>query len=293
MGSRQNKILLIERFGVLDETARYTVKRYTSRKSSSGEDEWQHEHIRLEPLNPEFEAWDVGPRGFRRGRRVAARSGVRGIGRQLLIAWYRRGHRDLPWRATADPYRIWVSEIMLQQTRAQAVIPYYQRFLDRFPTVEALAAAAEDGGAGAVERAGLLFARAQSARAAQQIVAAGGFPRDYDAHPRAARNRRLHRRGHRQHRFRIAPRGARRQRAARGGAGGERRRRYRLRRAPASASARSRQSWLEPARARALQPGADGTGRHRLPAAQSALPGVPASRPRAARARRAPPRNCR
>ena len=64
VGSRQNKILLIQRFGVLDETARYTVKRYTSRKSYRGEDEWQHEQIRLEPLNPEFEAWDVGPQDF-------------------------------------------------------------------------------------------------------------------------------------------------------------------------------------------------------------------------------------
>jgi len=63
-GSRQGKILLIERFGVLDETARYTVKRYTSVKRQSGEDEWQHEHIRLEPLNPEFEPWDVDPEGF-------------------------------------------------------------------------------------------------------------------------------------------------------------------------------------------------------------------------------------
>ena len=63
-GSRQGKILLIERFGVLDETARYTVKRYTSRKVYRGEDEWQHEQIRLEPLNPEFEAWDVDPEGF-------------------------------------------------------------------------------------------------------------------------------------------------------------------------------------------------------------------------------------
>src|SRR5215469_18230959 len=61
-----------------------------------------------------------------------------------LVEWYRRGHRDLPWRATSDPYRIWVSEIMLQQTRAQAVIPYYERFLARFPTVETLAAATED-----------------------------------------------------------------------------------------------------------------------------------------------------
>jgi phage repressor protein C with HTH and peptisase S24 domain len=63
-GSRQNKILLIQRFGVLDETARYTVKRYTSRKVYRAEDEWEHERIRLEPLNPEFEAWDVGPEDF-------------------------------------------------------------------------------------------------------------------------------------------------------------------------------------------------------------------------------------
>lgn len=64
VGSRQNKILLIERFGVLDDTARYTVKKYTSKKVYRGEDEWQHEQVRLEPLNPEFEAWDVDPEGF-------------------------------------------------------------------------------------------------------------------------------------------------------------------------------------------------------------------------------------
>ncbi len=63
-GSRQGKILLIERFGVLDETARYTVKRYTSTKKRTGEDQWEHESIRLEPINPEFEAWDVGPEDF-------------------------------------------------------------------------------------------------------------------------------------------------------------------------------------------------------------------------------------
>lgn len=63
-GSRQNKILLIQRFGALDETARFTVKKYTSVKSYSGEDEWHHERIRLEPLNPEFEAWDVEPQDF-------------------------------------------------------------------------------------------------------------------------------------------------------------------------------------------------------------------------------------
>jgi SOS-response transcriptional repressor LexA len=63
-GSRQGKILLIERFGVMDQSARYTIKRYTSRKRSTGEDQWVHEQIRLEPLNPEFEPWDVEPDGF-------------------------------------------------------------------------------------------------------------------------------------------------------------------------------------------------------------------------------------
>ncbi|HWB83706.1 MAG TPA: S24 family peptidase [Bryobacteraceae bacterium] len=64
VGSRQNKILLIQRFGVMDETARYTVKKYTSKKVQTGEDEWRHERIRLEPLNPEFEAWDADPQDF-------------------------------------------------------------------------------------------------------------------------------------------------------------------------------------------------------------------------------------
>jgi A/G-specific adenine glycosylase len=58
-----------------------------------------------------------------------------------LLAWFRRHKRDLPWRVSRDPYRIWISEIMLQQTRVAAVIPYYERFLEQFPTVEALAAA--------------------------------------------------------------------------------------------------------------------------------------------------------
>jgi phage repressor protein C with HTH and peptisase S24 domain len=62
--SRQNRILLIQRYGVLDETARFTVKRYTSKKVQTAEDQWRHERIRLEPLNPEFEAWDVEPQDF-------------------------------------------------------------------------------------------------------------------------------------------------------------------------------------------------------------------------------------
>jgi hypothetical protein len=63
-GSRQGKILLIQRRGVIDETAGCTVKRYASVKVAAGEDEWRHARIRLEPLNPEFEAWYVDPEGF-------------------------------------------------------------------------------------------------------------------------------------------------------------------------------------------------------------------------------------
>lgn len=61
-----------------------------------------------------------------------------------LLAWYDAGHRDLPWRRTRDPYRIWLSEIMLQQTRVEAVIPYYERFLSACPTVRDLADASEE-----------------------------------------------------------------------------------------------------------------------------------------------------
>jgi A/G-specific adenine glycosylase len=62
------------------------------------------------------------------------------LNRQLL-AWYRRNQRSLPWRETSDPYRIWISEIMLQQTQVETVIPYYHRFLKAFPTVSSLACA--------------------------------------------------------------------------------------------------------------------------------------------------------
>ena len=58
-----------------------------------------------------------------------------------LLDWYDRNRRELPWRTETDPYRIWVSEVMLQQTRVEAVIPYYRRFLQRFPDMRALAAA--------------------------------------------------------------------------------------------------------------------------------------------------------
>ncbi|HYL88549.1 MAG TPA: A/G-specific adenine glycosylase, partial [Burkholderiales bacterium] len=63
---------------------------------------------------------------------------------EKLIAWHRRsGRKDLPWQGTRDPYRIWLSEVMLQQTQVASVIPYYERFLARFPDIRALAAATE------------------------------------------------------------------------------------------------------------------------------------------------------
>jgi len=96
-----------------------------------------------------------------------------------LLGWYRREKRDLPWRRTRDPYRIWVSEIMLQQTRVEAVLGYYARFLERFPDVEALAAAPEAelleawAGLGYYRRARMLHA------AAKAIVGLGGFPQEH------------------------------------------------------------------------------------------------------------------
>jgi A/G-specific adenine glycosylase len=98
---------------------------------------------------------------------------------QDLLAWYDRSHRRLPWRdlAVGDPYRIWVSEVMLQQTTVAAVGPRYARFLSRFPDVEALAAA--DWAELAEEWAGLgYYARARNLHAAAQAIAAGGWPRD-------------------------------------------------------------------------------------------------------------------
>ena len=97
-----------------------------------------------------------------------------------LLDWYARHRRSLPWRAkpgeTADPYRVWLSEIMLQQTTVTAVIPYYERFLSLFPTVQALAAA-EDGAVMAAWAGLGYYARARNLLAcARAVVALGGFP---------------------------------------------------------------------------------------------------------------------
>jgi A/G-specific adenine glycosylase len=103
--------------------------------------------------------------------------------RRQLLGWFRKFQRELPWRRNKDPYRIWLSEIMLQQTRVAAVIPFYERFLERFPDIRALAAAPEEevlrlwSGLGYYSRARNLQ------RSAQLIVAehGGEFPRTVEA----------------------------------------------------------------------------------------------------------------
>jgi A/G-specific adenine glycosylase len=105
---------------------------------------------------------------------------VRAI-RRALGDWYQANKRDLPWRRTSDPYRVWISEIMLQQTRVAAAIPYYERFLARFPDVASLAASSDDDLLNAWAGLGY-YSRARNVRAAaQMIVANGAFPDSYDA----------------------------------------------------------------------------------------------------------------
>jgi A/G-specific adenine glycosylase len=107
-------------------------------------------------------SWGVSPRYFRRA----------------LLRWYDAEGRDLPWRKTRDPYPIWISEIMLQQTRVAAVLEHYRVFLERFPTVQKLAAASESAvlaawsGLGYYRRARMLL------RCAQKVVrdCGGRFP---------------------------------------------------------------------------------------------------------------------
>jgi A/G-specific adenine glycosylase len=99
---------------------------------------------------------------------------------ESLLAWFDRHRRSLPWRRTLDPYPVWLSEIMLQQTRVETVIPYFERFLSRFPTIEALAAASLEevlslwSGLGYYRRARQLHA------AAVAVAESGGFPRTFE-----------------------------------------------------------------------------------------------------------------
>ena len=102
--------------------------------------------------------------------------------RQKLLTWYDVNKRDLPWRRSKNPYHIWVSEIMLQQTRVDTVIPYYERFLDWFPTVESLANAPEERLLKVWEGLGYYSRVRNMQTAAQQIMSEfeGKFPSTYE-----------------------------------------------------------------------------------------------------------------
>jgi A/G-specific adenine glycosylase len=100
--------------------------------------------------------------------------------RRRLLAWWDAGHRALPWRFSAgpaDPYRVWISEVMLQQTQVAAVVPYYLRFVERFPTLQALAAASEEEVLARWSGLGY-YARGRRLRAAAREMLArhGGVP---------------------------------------------------------------------------------------------------------------------
>jgi len=94
-----------------------------------------------------------------------------------LLSWYRLHKRDLPWRQNRDPYRIWISEVMLQQTTVAAVVPFYEKFMRYFPTVEVLAKASQSE---ILEMwAGLgYYSRARNIHQSAKLISAQGFPQD-------------------------------------------------------------------------------------------------------------------
>jgi A/G-specific adenine glycosylase len=103
--------------------------------------------------------------------------------RRRLLSWFAESKRDLPWRRTRDPYRIWLSEIMLQQTRVAAVVPYYRRFLETFPNMQSLARARTDRVLASWAGLGYYSRARNMQRAAKEMVLrhAGTFPHEYDS----------------------------------------------------------------------------------------------------------------
>ncbi len=103
--------------------------------------------------------------------------------RRSLLAWFAVNARDMPWRRTRDPYAIWVSEVMLQQTQVDTVIPYYHRFLDTFPTIDRLAAADLDRLLKIWEGLGYYTRARNLHKAARAVVEnhAGQIPNSFDA----------------------------------------------------------------------------------------------------------------
>src|SRR3954463_15728300 len=101
---------------------------------------------------------------------------------EKIVEWYLENKRDLPWRATKDPYKIWLSEIILQQTRVAQGLPYYQKFIKSYPTVKALAAAKEQEVLRLWQGLGY-YTRARNLHACAKTIVRehnGTFPRTYD-----------------------------------------------------------------------------------------------------------------
>ncbi len=101
--------------------------------------------------------------------------------REKLLEWYARTKRDLPWRRNRDPYAVWISEIMLQQTRVAAAIPYYERFLERFPDFGSLAASSETDLLAHWSGLGYYYRARNLQKAAREMMEAGAFPSTYEA----------------------------------------------------------------------------------------------------------------
>ena len=103
--------------------------------------------------------------------------------RKTLLAWYARHRRDLPWRRTKDPYRIWLSEVMLQQTTVKTATPYYEAFLERFPSLKVLAAADEEAVLASWSGLGYYHRARNMLRAARHMVERhqGRFPKTIEA----------------------------------------------------------------------------------------------------------------
>jgi len=112
------------------------------------------------------------------GRYDEGRRKIKNVLSRRLLGWYKHNQRSLPWRKTSDPYRIWISEIMLQQTQVDTVIPYYHRFLKAFPTIFSLCSRALQDVLKAWENLGY-YTRARNIHAAAKVIVESltvGFP---------------------------------------------------------------------------------------------------------------------
>ncbi len=138
--------------------------------------------VRLVSMSVEMKGMGLVPPGALPGEVTPSAATLASV-RQALLDWYSTAKRDLPWRGSDDPYKIWISEVMAQQTRVDVVAPYYERFLARFPTVEALASAAEDEVLGLWSGLGYYSRARRLCRAAAMIVERYGgiFPAFPDA----------------------------------------------------------------------------------------------------------------